>query len=228
MSNTTIPKGFVMDAKGNLLNKANLTPFQREEDNLCNALFVKAQTIQTAMAMFKHESMSMVEEVLERCLKEHGIKKFAKIKGNVQFTSIDGLIKIQRSIDDRIEVNAISEVARQLISQYKQTIEQNAGEDAKAWIDTTFEGKDGNLSVSKVVDFMNKDIDHPLYRQAVDALRKSLFVNGSKAYLRFYFREDSDDQWQALPLQFSSIDSVAPPVDQEQQSENKETKETAA
>lgn len=225
MSEQAIPEGYVKDANGNLIKLENLTPFQREEDALCQKLFSKAEVMNARMASFKYESMQLVEEVIERCLKEHGIKKFEKIKGNVQFVSLNGLIKVQRTVDNRIEINAISEVARQLIEQYKQTIEKDAGDDARAWIDTTFEGKDGQLSVSKVVDFMNKDIDHPLYRQAVEALRKSLFINGSKAYLRFYYREKSDDQWTALPLQFSSIEGVASGQSSEIKDETEEVTE---
>jgi len=219
------PEGFVMNAQGDLIKKSNLTPLQLEEDALCAELFPKAQEIHRLIAEFKFLSMNKVEQVLERLMNQHKIVKFKKIKGNVQFVSIDGLFKVQRAIDDKIEANAISEVARQFIAQYEEVVKQGSNTDASQWINTTFEHASGKLSVSKITDFMNKDIDHPLYRQAVEALRKSLFVSGTKAYLRFYFRETSDDQWIALPLAFSSIEGTNLDPEKEQVDEAQSTKE---
>ncbi|MBL4832620.1 MAG: DUF3164 family protein [Pseudomonas sp.] len=227
VSGMQVPEGFIFNAQGDLIKESNLSPLQREETKLCQELFPKAQELHHAIALFKHESMHMVEQALERLMNQHKIVKFKKIKGNVQFVSINGLIKIQRAIDDRIEANSISEVARQFISQYQQVVKEGSSRDASQWIDTTFENGNGKLSVSKIVDFMNRDIDHPLYRQAVEALRKSLFVSGTKAYLRFYFRDAADSEWKALPLQFSSIEGINPEEPTEQERPNEKQKEEA-
>jgi len=222
------PKGFVFNASGDLIKESNLTPLQREEDALCKTLFPLAQSLNEQMAIFKYTSMHMVEQVIERCVKEHNILKLKKIKGNVQFISIDGLIKIQRSIDDRIEINSNIEAARQLFDQYRDVIKREAGGDAQQWIDTSFETKNGKMSTGKLIEIMNKEIDHPIYRKGVEALRKSLFVSGTKAYLRFYYRESSDVEWKTLPLQFSSIDGINPDEqtpDEEQNVKNEKVQE---
>ncbi|KGJ92149.1 DUF3164 family protein [Colwellia psychrerythraea] len=204
------PKGFVFNAQGDLIKESNLTPLQREEDKLCKALFPMAKSLHDQMAEFKYQSMHLVDTVIERCVKEHNIIKLKKIKGTVTFLSIDGLLKVVRSIDDRIEINSNIEAARQLFDQYRDVIKRDASGDAQQWINTSFETKNGKMSTGKLIEIMNKEIDHPIYKKGVEALRKSLFVAGTKAYLRFYFRESADDEWQSLPLQFSSIEAVNP------------------
>lgn len=219
----TVPAGFVFNAKGDLIKESNLTPLQREEDKLCKALFPMAKSLHDQMAAFKYQSMHMVEQVIERCVKEHNIIKLKKIKGNVKFISVDGLLQVSRSIDDRIDINSNIEAARQLFDQYRDVIKRDASGDAQQWIDTSFETKNGKMSTGKLIEIMNKEIDHPIYRQGVEALRKSLFVSGTKAYLRFYFRESADDEWQSLPLQFSSIEAVNP----DEEDANEEVQEAA-
>lgn len=224
------PAGFVFNAQGDLIRESNLTPLQREENALCKSLFPMAKDLNVQMAEFKYKSMHMVEQVIERCVKQHNIIKLKKIKGNVQFLSIDGLIKIQRSIDDRIEINSNIEAARQLFDQYRDVIKRDSSGDAQQWIDTSFETKNGKMSTGKLIEIMNKEIDHPIYRKGVEALRKSLFVAGTKAYLRFYYREAADDEWKTLPLQFSSIEAINPDedADEEVQETNEKTVEATA
>ena len=188
-----------------------------------------AQELNVQMAEFKYKSMHMVEQVIERCVKQHNIIKLKKIKGNVQFISIDGLIKVQRSIDDRIEINSNIEAARQLFDQYRDVIKRDSSGDAQQWIDTSFETKNGKMSTGKLIEIMNKEIDHPIYRKGVEALRKSLFVAGTKAYLRFYYRDAADDEWKTLPLQFSSIEAINPEEqNDEAQNQEKEVAQASA
>jgi len=220
-----VPKGFVFNAQGDLIKESNLTPLQREEDALCKTLLPMAQDLNQAMAEFKYQSMHRVEQVIERCVKQHNILKLKKIKGNVQFLSIDGLIKIQRSIDDRIEINSNIEAARQLFDQYRDVIKRQSSGDAQQWIDTSFETKNGKMSTGKLIEIMNKDIDHPIYKKGVEALRKSLFVSGTKAYLRFYYRDAADEEWKTLPLQFSSIDGINADEDNSDEEPVNETQE---
>lgn len=219
------PAGFVFNAQGDLIRISNLTPLQREEEALCKELFPMAQSLNEQMAHFKYQSMHLVNVVIERCVKEHNIIKLKKIKGTVTFFSIDGLIKIVRSIDDRIEINSNIEAARQLFDQYRDVIKRDSSGDAQQWIDTSFETKNGKMSTGKLIEIMNKEIDHPIYRKGVEALRKSLFVAGTKAYLRFYFRDAADDEWKSLPLQFSSIDAINPEDDAEPAQEEDQTNE---
>lgn len=224
----TVPEGFVFNANGDLIRISNLTPLQREEDALCKDLFPMAQDLNEQMAEFKYQSMHLVDQVIERCVKKHNIIKLKKIKGTVTFFSIDGLIKVIRSIDDRIEINSNIEAARQLFDQYRDVIKRNSSGDAQQWIDTSFETKNGKMSTGKLIEIMNKEIDHPIYRKGVEALRKSLFVAGTKAYLRFYYRDAADDEWKSLPLQFSSIEAVNPDAELEQDQTNEEQKEKVA
>lgn len=204
-----VPPGYLMRANGDLVRQDNVTPLEAEEDKLVKMLFPRAQALHDQIGRFKHDAMTAVEEMVERCVKEHGIKRFEKIKGNLQFTSFDGNYKIQRAIDDKIEYDSSIEVARQKFDMYVDVLKQQSGDDAALFIEEAFSLKNNRWTVSKLVELCNKRIDHPLYKQAVIALRQALFVSGSKAYLRFYIRNEKDDSWMPLPLQFSSVPAIA-------------------
>ena len=222
MSSFDIPSGYVMNASGDLIKESNLSARQVEEDKLCKTLFPMATALNQQIAKFKHAAMHEAEECIRRMLEDHGIKQFAKTKGNVQFTSVNGLMKIQRAVDERIDVDSSIEAVRKKLDHYHEALKADAGDDAQEWIDTSFETKRGKISTSKLIDLLNRDIDHPLYLEAMEVLRKALFVSGSKAYLRFYFKEKADGEWLPLPLQFSSIEGKAPEAKSEpsQETEN--------
>lgn len=205
-----IPPGYVMDAKGNFIKEGNMKDEQREEDALVNTLFPRAMALHDEIAMFKYDAMKAVEDVVRKLVTDYGIKRFEKIKGNVAFTTFNGKYRVERAIQEKIEYNATIEVARQTFDQYVEVLEQQSGSDAKAFIQAAFSMKDNQFNVAKLVDLCNKNIDHPLYKKATTALREALFVGSSKAYLRFYIRNEQDDSWTAMPLQFSSITAKAP------------------
>ncbi|GAB3021565.1 DUF3164 family protein [Bowmanella dokdonensis] len=205
MSKFEIPAGYVKDADGNLIKEENLTAQQREED----ALWPRAKALHDEIARFKYDSMKAVEDLVERMIRNHGIKKFERIQGNVQFITVDGQYRVQRAIDKLIEVDSSIEVARQKFTLYLQAIQETAGKDAGEFLDNAFDMKDGKVNVARLIDICNKDIKHPLYISAVQALRKAMFVSGTKAYLRFYQR-NKDNGWDPMPLQFSSIEPQGP------------------
>lgn len=205
-----IPPGYVMRANGDLTKEENLTDLEREEERLVRELFPRAQELNELIGSFKYDAMKAVEDTVTKCIKQHGIKRFEKIKGNVQFVTVDGKYKIERAINEKIEYNSGIEAARQLFDQYASMMEEQSGSDAREMIKSFFRMTNNQFSVSKLVEVCNQPINHPMYKQAVVALRQALFVGSSKAYLRFYIRNDNDDSWDAMPLQFSSIEAIAP------------------
>ncbi|WP_102797344.1 DUF3164 family protein [Bowmanella denitrificans] len=209
MNTIQIPPGYVMNAEGNLIKEENLSVQQRTEDSLVKALWPRAKALHDAIACFKYDSMKALEDAIENMIHEHGIKKYERIQGNVQFTTVDGQFRVQRAIDKQIEVDSSIEVARQKFALYLQAIQETAGKDAGEFLDNAFDMKDGKVNVARLIDVCNKDIKHPLYRSAVEALRKAMFVSGTKAYLRFYKR-NKDNGWDPMPLQFSSIEPQPP------------------
>lgn len=205
MSEIKIPAGYAMRANGDLVKLENLTALEREEDTLVKALFPRAKALHDDMARFKYDAMHMIEAVIKRCITEHGIKRFEKIKGNVSFTSIDGQYRVERTINEKIEANSSIESARQLFEQYTKVLEQQSGDDAKEFLSSYFRLNKGQYVTSRLVELCNKNINHPLYKQARAALQEALFVSSSKAYVRFYIRNKKDDSWEGMALQFSSI-----------------------
>ena len=212
----TIPDGYVLNANGDLINEKNLTNVQRGEDTLVRNLFAQAQELHNMMGGFKYAAMNAVEHYITDMLENEGVKKFEKIKGNVTFTSVDSKFRVKRSINDRLEPDSTIEAARQKFSLYKNMLIEQSGSDAAEFIDDAFKTINGKYDVAELQRLASKDIKHPLYKAAAQAIVLSLKPASTKAYLNFYFREKSDQQWEALPLQLSSITPIAPETESEQ------------
>jgi len=59
--------------------------------------------------------------------------------------------------------------------------------------------KDGHLSAAKIMGLLSYKIDEPEWKKAVDVIRDSIQVAGTKTYIRFY-RRGADGEFRQIAL----------------------------
>jgi hypothetical protein len=117
--------------------------------------------------------------------------KVGGTKGNVSLMSFDGRLKIQRNIAETINFDERLQ-AKQLIDECLEEWTEGSRDEIKVIINAAFNvDKKGEISTAKVLGLKRHDIDHPKWQQAMQAISDSINIIGSKAYLRFYTRDDS-------------------------------------
>ena len=60
--------------------------------------------------------------------------------------------------------------------------------------------KEGQISKSRLFMLFNREIKDERWKRAMDAVRQSIRVTGSKEYVRFYMREKQTDGWTAVTI----------------------------
>jgi hypothetical protein len=211
-----VPEGWKMDGEGRLVQVSKINPQLLEEDALVCNFMAQAIAINTAMVDLKTKLIKECESFVEKLVAEYGVKKLAKIKGNLDFYSFDRSFRISRRVHDTIKPNARIEAARQLFAQYRDIVaSQSADVDAKEFINNALKpGRNDVLSTSKLLDLLDSNISHPLFKQAQRALREALDADGSCVYYNFYQR-NSQDVYQLLSLRFSDLILTAEKADVE-------------
>ena len=200
-----IPAGFKLDAGGNLIKVDNIKTDKLRADELVYQFIPEAVRINQELISLKTKLSSAIPAFIKELVEEHGVKKMAKIKGNVELTSFDGHFKLKRSIQDKIQVNANIEAARQLFDQYQDAVTNGVDDAIKKLIARAFGGSGNQISTSRLIDIKNTDIDHPLWKKAVEALEQALEVHDSTAYYLFYYRAENGD-YRPISLQFSAVE----------------------
>ncbi len=200
------PDGFLMDSGGNLIKTANITPDKLEADALVRRFAPTAVAIHRQLIALKTELTNEIPKFIAALAATHGMKRMGKIKGNIELTSFDGALKLKRSMQDMVHVSANIEAARQLFTQYMSAATAGIDEGVKKLLTRAFgSGKENQINVSRLIEIKNTDIDHPLWRQAVEALESALEVHDTASYYLFYYRAENGE-YRPITLQFSAVE----------------------
>lgn len=210
MKQHEIPAGWKLDGEGRLVKIENISEQVLEEDALVLQFIEQAKAVHHAMQQLKTALTHTSEAFIAKLVADYGVKRLEKIKGNIDFFSFDRSIRISRRVQDTIKVNARIEAARQLFDQYINAVTQHLSDDGvKVLINRAFKpAKKNEFSVSKLVQLLNVDIKHPLFKRAVDALRDALETDTSCVYYNFYQR-NPQGVYELLSLRFSDVPVLA-------------------
>lgn len=122
-------------------------------------------------------------------------------KGNVTLVDFSGKIKIQKAVNDVIELNEKLQLAKEKIDEVikKETTETTAL--IKTLLSQIFEvDKKGTVNTRQVLALRSYAIDDPLWVEAMALIDEAITVTGTKTYTRFYTRESVEDAWMNLVL----------------------------
>lgn len=204
-ADTTIPDGFMQDAKGRLVPVASIKDIDMARHDLVLELFQKARDLQAQMKDFKLAMLGDIGAFIDLAAEKYTVK-LGGTKGNVSLVSFDGRIKIQRAIAESITFDERLQAAKTLIDQCIHRWTEGSRNEIKVLVDDAFQvDKEGQISTSRVLSLRRHAIDDSEWKQAMEAIADSIQVTGSKTYVRFYHRTGPDEKWQALPMDLASL-----------------------
>lgn len=200
------PAGFIWDAKGRMVPQDSVRPHEQLEDQMVRKVLGYAVELANQIKRFKGHVFDDVNSFMALIEEEYGVtKKGAKGKGNVTFTSFDGLMKVQVAIADRLTFGPELQVARQIFDACISDWAEGARAELRALVDDAFHvDKEGNVSRDAIFRLLRMDFDDERWKRGQDAIRDSIRVIGSKAYCRFYIRADQQASWQAVPIDLAA------------------------
>ncbi|WP_151710091.1 DUF3164 family protein [Acinetobacter brisouii] len=205
MTTQQIPHGYWENATGALIPEANVKEIDKLRDQTVRTIFKKAQELNELLTVFKDSSFSDIANFSQISADQYGAK-IGGNKGNLSLSSYDGRLKIQRNIAEKISFNEQLQAAKQLIDECLEEWTDGSRNEIKALINRTFNvDKKGEISTAKVLALKTIEIDHPKWQSAMQAISDSINIIGSKAYLRFYIRDDATGGYLPLSLDIASI-----------------------
>lgn len=157
------------------------------------------------MKKFKGISFEDIASFVQISADQYGAK-IGGNKGNVQLLSFDGRLKIQRNIAEHIVFDERLQAAKHLIDECLKEWTADGRDEIKAIINNAFNvDKKGEISTTKILGLKRIEINHPKWLEAMQAISDSINIAGSKAYLRFYQRNDETGEYIPLSLDLATI-----------------------
>lgn len=200
------PEGFVQDAKGRLVPEAQIRPTDALEDQTVRVIMGFAVELANQIDRFFDHTQIDLEAFLQTLGEKYGAtKRGAEGKGNVSLVTLDGLMKVQFAIADRLVFGPELQVAKSLFDECLTDWASEARPELRAIITDAFQvDREGAVNKEAVLRLLRLEIDDPRWEQAQAAIRDAIRVIGTKRYIRFYVRDRHDGKFQPIPINIAA------------------------
>lgn len=200
-----IPGGYWENAKGNLVPDSKVKPIDKLRDQLVRDLCGRAESKQAELIQFKLGTMADVEAMVLTSMEQYGVKTGGD-KGNITLMSFDGKLKVVRQMQDNITFGEQLQAAKVLIDQCVTRWSKDADDNVKVLITDAFQvDKEGLINTGRVLGLLRLDIEDPDWKLAMKAITDSRQVADTKAYIRFYKRNDTTGNWTPISLDMAAV-----------------------
>ncbi len=210
---TTAPPAGCEDIGGKRYMRAangSLTPIEvvrvtdRMQDDLVREIVAAAQPVADALRAFKTKSFDEVDAFVGVLASVYEATVGGQ-KGNMTLTTYDGLMRVQVQVADRISFGPELQVAKAGVDACLVRWAKDSGPELRALVDHAFKvDHEGQVNRGALFGLLRLDITDAEWVKAMQAIRDSIRVDGSRRYIRIYRREKADQAWRAVTLDLAS------------------------
>lgn len=186
-------------------------PISRLRDEVVLANDVAGDLVRRAFSLsdfIATEKKAMLDEVdayLALIFERYKAKLGGK-RGGLEIATYDGTQKVCVSVADYQRVTAALPAAQSLINEILDDLTDGVDGDLRAMVGNAFKrDAGGRINVERVLELRRLKLSHPKWPHAVEAINDAVETAGSKSYIRFYQRPNSEAQWEQINLNFSSL-----------------------
>ena len=198
-------KRFVLFADGTMLPVELVKSSDSMRDDFVRENVGGAEEICAALAAFKAKVFDQADVLLEVLASQYRIVLGGK-KGNVLFESLDGTLRVQIAVADRLTFGAEMQIAKAGIDELLGEWGEKTPAEVLALVQYAFRtNKDGELSPGKLLGLKRIDIRDERWARAMQAITDSMRVVGTKRHVRFHKRPSAEDAWEAIHTSLSDV-----------------------
>ncbi|MFN3440926.1 MAG: DUF3164 family protein [Rhizobium rosettiformans] len=191
---------YMHDAKGHLVPVANIKAEDKLEDEMVRKIIGFARALNAQITRFRDHTMADITAFDQLLAQEYGATVGGK-KGNKTYSSFDGLLRVQVQVADQIAFGPQLQIAKGLIDECLNEWSADSRPEIQSIVTRAFNtDKEGQINKSELFMLLRLEIDDDRWNRAMDAIRSSIRVTGSKEYVRFYTRETIEDGWTAVTI----------------------------
>lgn len=197
--------GSWIDARGKEVPPAYVSEVEKRRDALVEKHFKIVTALEAKLVEEKALFWKEMGAYLD-WLNEHAGGKPSDWKGNLQLTNFTGNRQVEVEINEVIEFDERLQLAKAKIDECLKRWSKGGNEKLIVFVNEAFSvDKKGRLNSKMVLRLTRYDLHDETWDSAMELLRDSIRVAGSRRYLRFRKRATPADPWRDLNLNFSSL-----------------------
>ena len=152
------------------------------------------------MARFRQHSFDDVDDFVSLLEQEYGARRGGS-KGNLTLTSYDGLLKIVVQVSEHVVFGPELQVAKGIIDECLTEWSATSGPEIRAIINRAFDvDNQGRVNRNDLLSLLRLEFADERWKMAMQAIRDSFRIVGSKRYIRLYQRESGDAPWRSITI----------------------------
>lgn len=195
---------WMTDTKGRQVPLDTVKPAHLLEDGAVRKIMAFAVDLNAQLARFKEHTLGDVTALLELLAQEYGVAR-GGTKGNVTLTTYDGTQKVVLAIADQVTFGPELQSAKTLVDECLNEWSADSRPELQAIVQRAFNtDKEGLVNRAELFSLLRLEIADPRWERAMQAIRDSIRVIGSKEYVRFYERKSPLLAWTAVTIDLAS------------------------
>lgn len=213
MIETTIPEGavevsgavYMTDPKGSLTPISAIKAQDLLMDEAVRKAIRRARELSAELAAFKGACFAELRAFNELLDQQYDAKR-GGAKGNVTFTSFDGLLKVTVQVADNIVFGPELQVAKKIIDECLLEWSADGRDEIRAIVMRAFNvDKEGQINRAEMFGLLRLEITDERWQRAMQAIRDSMRVAGTKEYVRFHAKTSPEAEWRPISLDIASL-----------------------
>lgn len=193
-------KTYWVNAEGGLIPEAVVKTVDKLQDELVRKIIGFALPLSAQVARFRAHSFDDVDAFVALLEQEYQSRRGGS-KGNLTFTSYDGLLKIVVAVSDTITFGPELQVAKGIVDECLREWSADSRAEIQAIIARAFDvDSQGRINRNDLFSLLRLEIADERWQRAMQAIRDSFRVIGSKRYIRLYLRANASAAWEPITI----------------------------
>ncbi len=194
---------YMIDPKGAYVPVERVKPQHKLEDEVVRKVVGYAEPLSDEISRFRQHTFDDVDAFM--ALMEQQYRARGGQKGNLTLTSYDGLLRVQVAHADQISFGAELQVAKSLIEECIGEWAADSRDELRVLVNGAFDvDQAGNINRGRLLTLSRYAIDDERWVRAMEAIRESIKVVGSKRYVNMYRRPTAQAPWQRVTLDLAA------------------------
>lgn len=194
---------FMRDGRGNLMALGRIKAQRVLEDEMVRKVLFFARDLSDQVRRFKGHTFA--DLVAFQSLLEQQYKVPPSTgKGNCSYTTFDDSMRVEVKIADQITFGPELQAAKRLVDECLKEWGADSHEMIRSLVNRIFSvEKEGQINRGDLFTLLAIEHSDPRWQSAMDAIRDSIRVIGTKAYLRFRVRDDQG-AWSTVTIDLAA------------------------
>lgn len=195
---------YYVTGDGSLIPDGAVKPVDKLQDEIVRSIVGAALPLSALISAFRQETLDAVDEFVLLLEQEYSARRGGS-KGNLTFTSYDGLLKICVQVSENVVFGPELQVAKGLVDDCLREWSAGSSDNIRAIINRAFDvDNQGRINRNDLFGLLRLEIEDARWQEAMRAIRDSIRVVGSKRYVRMYRRLDPKAAWAAITIDMAA------------------------